>query len=112
MSKPSKRSLQVSKMIQRKIAVMLQQYKHDPRLNEIIITDVQLSADLKIAKIYFTVFNKTHANEVTKLLQQETKHIRHLLAHEMTLRYVPELHFIYDQMTEQAEHLHQLIDSL
>jgi len=112
MSEPSKRSQKVAKMVQRKVAVALQQYTRDPRLNEIIITDIHLSGDLKNAKIYFTVLNKDHAKEIIQILKEETRRIRHILAKTTELRYVPELRFIYDQAIEQAEHLHKLIDEL
>ena len=109
---PTKRSQQVAKLIQRKLAVILQQYMRDERFRDVVITEVHLSNDTKFAKIYFTVLHKEQWEEITKALNKQAKSIRYTLAQAVTLRYVPELRFIEDRLQEEGNRLYELISKL
>jgi len=83
----------------------------DPRLNLIQITDVVLSKDLSYAKIYFNCIKyDTSIKIVEKTLKKSTGFIRMLLARNTKLKYIPQLHFIYDNIPYKAYNLSLLID--
>jgi ribosome-binding factor A len=105
-----KRVDRVAEMIQRKLAQIIPQEVKDPRLKGFItISAVKVAADLGHAKIYFTVFNDDKAIAAS-ILNAAAGYLRSALARSITLRTVPQLHFIYDESIEYGERLSRLID--
>ena len=85
--------------IQRIIANSLQFDLHDPRVtSRITITRVQLTRDLSLSRIYYSVLG-TEADRRTaeRLLEHASGHLRRTLGDELSTRSVPELRFIYDE---------------
>ncbi|RUR13993.1 30S ribosome-binding factor RbfA [Legionella sp. km772] len=105
-----KRTDRVAEMIQRKLAQIIPQEVKDPRLKGIItISAVKVAADLGHAKVYFTVFNDDKTLAAT-ILNAAAGYLRSALARSITLRTVPQLHFVYDESIEYGERLSRLID--
>ncbi len=105
-----KRTDRVAGMIQRKLAQIIPQEVRDPRLKGFItISAVKVAADLGHAKVYFTVFNDDK-EVVASILNATAGYLRSILARSITLRIVPQLHFVYDESIEYGEHLTRLID--
>lgn len=108
----SKRSRQVSDLIHRDLAFILRRETNDTRLNQISITEVSVSPDLRNARVYYTLLDDSQLEEVKNALAKGTGFLRHALADKITLRYVPKIEFIYDKNLEQAEQLSSLINKL
>ncbi len=108
----SKRSRQVSDLIHRDLALILRRETNDVRLNQISVTEVNVSPDLRNARVYYTLLDDCQLDEVKKALAKGTGFLRHALADKLTLRYVPKIEFIYDKNLEQAEQLSSLINKL
>jgi ribosome-binding factor A len=109
MPKPSKRTRQVADMIQRYLSTALRQEIKDPRLADVTITDVVLSPDLRMAKIYFTLIKASELSTAQTALQNASGHFRHIIAANMDLRFTPALTFYYDETIEHAERLDRLL---
>ncbi|WP_150049990.1 MULTISPECIES: 30S ribosome-binding factor RbfA [Methylomonas] len=92
------RSQRVASEMQKELALILQREVQDPRLGFITVNEVELSKDLAVAKIYFTVLNADSAGKQRNLevLNEMAPFIRHELAKRMRLRHMSELHFHYD----------------
>ena len=77
------------------------------------ITDVVLSDDLRIAKVYFSVLgNEDQKNNTIKGLQRATTFIQNELGTRVKLRYLPILHFYYDESWEYGSRIDSILDSL
>lgn len=110
MSSQFKRTDRVAEMIQRKLAQIIPLEIRDPRLKGLVtISAVKVAADLGHAKIYFTVFNEDKVL-ATQILNAAASYLRTALARSITLRTVPQLHFVYDDSVEYGERLSRLID--
>lgn len=110
MSADFKRTDRIAEMMQRKLAQIIQQEVNDPRLPKLItISAVTVTRDLGHAKIYFTVLNDELGMADT-ILNASASYLRSALARTLTLRTVPQLHFIYDKSIEYGRHLSRLID--
>ena len=70
-----------------------------------------MTRDLGHAKIYFTALND-EAGVADVILNAAAKYLRSALARTLTLRTVPQLHFIYDQSIEYGRRLSRLIDEI
>lgn len=105
-----KRTDRVAEMIQRKLAQIIPQEVKDPRLNGLVtISAVKVAADLGHAKVYFTVLNDDKQIAIT-ILNSAASYLRTALARSISLRTVPQLHFVYDESIEYGERLGRLID--
>jgi len=94
MAKDYPRSNQIGQQIKKEIAEILQYEIQHPTLVNVTITDLELSKDLRHAKIYF--ISKQDQIELEKALKRSMSFIRQSLSKRMTTRGIPNLEFIYD----------------
>ena len=74
------------------------------------ILEVEMSPDLAIAKIYFSLFgSEARCEDTLKLLELEKKALRMEVARQVKLRIVPELDWVRDNTPERADRIHQLL---
>lgn len=112
MSNDFKRTDRIGEMMQRKLAQIIQQEVKDPRLPGFItISAVTVTRDLGHAKIYFTALNDAEGMAEV-ILNAAASYLRSALARTLTLRTVPQLHFIHDKSIEYGRHLSRLIDEV
>jgi ribosome-binding factor A len=78
----------------------------------ITITNVRVSPDLKLAKIYISVFEKERRDEVLERIRTKTKFIRSELASRITIKFVPELKFFVDDTLDYVEKIEGLIKKI
>lgn len=113
MPKQYGRNRRVADVVQRELARLLQREITDPHLGLITVSAVDVSPDLKNAKIFVTTLGgDLEHNEVVRILNELAGHYRHELAGLLTLRSVPSLKFEYDTSIQRGKHLSDLIDSL
>lgn len=111
MGKEYSRSRRVGEQIQRELAELVQRELKDPRLGMVTISGVEVSRDMSVAKVFFTVLNPGHdVRETEQGLLHAAGFLRRELAHRMRLRVVPELRFQYDSSIEEGSRLSALID--
>jgi ribosome-binding factor A len=114
MAKEFGRSARVSSEMQKELSLILQREINDSRLGFITITEVDVSKDLAVAKVYFTVLNvdaQGKRNNV-KWLNELAPLIRHELAKRMRLRHISELRFYYDDSFETGMRVAELLSNL
>ncbi len=112
MSGSSKRARRMADLIQREVSLILRQHVVDPRLQQLVITLVKMSPDLKSARILFTVPDEVLVDEATQALVKASGFMRSQMAKTAELRYVPKLFFQHDVQLLQAERLSHLIDQV
>ncbi len=82
-----------------------------PFAHKITLTDVEVSRDLSMAQIYFSVLTGSReARQATTALNRAAGHLRHMLADRLTLRAVPNLRFRFDESLERGDRVDALID--
>ena len=111
-SRPVKRSTRVGELLREILASILLERVSDPRLQEITITEVHMSPDLKLARVYYAVRQGTDRDEVIIALDKAMGFIKQEVAREHTLRTMPEFHFLPDETLDQAARLEELLESL
>ncbi len=113
MPKSTKRPSQVAEVIQHALVLLLARHTQDPRLKALSITGVDVSPDLKLARVYFTLLDKTsELVEVKQSLKKATGFFRAQIAQEVQLRYMPRLDFIYDKTLDSAERISELLTEI
>jgi ribosome-binding factor A len=105
------RSARIADQIQRSLAELIRMEVRDPRVGLVTLTGVELSRDQSHAKVFFTVMGVgADAEEAGRGLTNAAGFLRSELAHRLTTRKVPELHFEFDSSVERGVRLSRLID--
>jgi ribosome-binding factor A len=92
------------------VASALRKQVKDPRLGMVTITDVKLTADLREATVFYTVFGDAAAHESSASALGSAKGLlRSVVGKRLGLRNSPSITFVADRIPEQAQHIDDLI---
>ncbi len=107
------RSDRVSGLIQQVLSEILQKGIKDPRLKMTTITNVKMSRDLRVARIYFaTSGGEKSVEEVAQGFNSARGFVKRALAGKLGLRYMPELEFFYDDSFDYGDHINKILKSI
>lgn len=106
------RSRRIEDQIQRILSEVIRVDVRDPRLRGAIVTAVDVSRDLSVAKVYFTSLDSGQARaELGEAFDAALKFIRGRLAQQLSVRNVPELRFHYDDSMARGDAMDRLIEA-
>ncbi len=108
---PSNRIGRINEEIQRELSDQLRRLK-DPRVSQVgmvSITRVDTTGDLRYARVYVSVLDKSQEKDVLKGLKSASGFLRRELGHALQLRYTPELQFIGDDSIQHGAHILELL---
>jgi len=75
----------------------------DPRFSLVTVTSASISPDLRNAKVYWSVVGGKERTEEVREAFRHAEHIfRRALAKELSVRFVPEIRFYYDDTADTA----------
>jgi ribosome-binding factor A len=107
------RSERVSDSVQKELASLIRQHIRDPRVGMLSVTDVTVTRDLAIAKVYVAFVGERTSEEIKQgldALNGASGYLRKLLSSSIALRATPKLNFFYDETGQRSQHLDALID--
>ncbi len=100
----------VGQLIRDEVADILRRDIHDPLIGFVTLTEVEVSPDLRHAKVFFSVLGTPEqVQDSIKGILRARKHINALLADRIDLRYIPKLRFVYDETAAKAQRMQQLL---
>lgn len=111
--RPFSRSDRVGGLIKQVMAELLQKHISDPRLTGATITDVEVNRDLRLAKIYFSVSGGKEAQQAAlEGFTHARGFVKRELAQRLTLRYMPDLQFFYDESFDYGDRIEKLLKAV
>ena len=108
----SQRQLRVGEMIKQSLCmIFIRNEAKVPKLetNTITVTEVKMSQDLKIAKVYVMPLGGKNADEIIFKLKEFSFLIRKVLSQKVFMKFLPKLLFRKDESFEYAEKIENLI---
>lgn len=103
----------VEDVLLRSINEVLREKVRDPRIGFVTVTGVTVSPDIRSARVYVSVLGgEQEKKDSLAGLKASSPFIRREVAHQVILKHMPELHFIYDEAPERGEHLMNLLKDL
>ncbi len=103
------RTERVAAVIKHETAVILEREIHFRLPGMVTVTDARISADLKNARIYVSVFHPEGTKEeIVKKLNFEKKQIKFLLSKKLYLKFMPEIAFYLDDTYDNAEKIENI----
>jgi len=104
------RPTRVAHHIQEELGRILAQGLKDPRVGFVTITGVELSPDLRHGKVYYSVLgSEEEKRQTAEGLQAATGYLKREVAKALSLRYVPELRFLFDDSAERGARIEELL---
>lgn len=98
-----KRSERVAALIKQELASVITKELRDPRIGFVTITEVQMSDDLKYAKVFYsTIESEEHKGETQKALEQARGFLQRDIANNLNLRFTPHLSFVMDVSLDEG----------
>jgi ribosome-binding factor A len=110
---PSRRQRRVSELIHRELSLLLLREARDPRLSSVTLTGVEVTPDLLLARVYFSVLGGEDDERAALAgFQHAAGYLRTELAGRVHLRFVPELAFKLDRSSAYGQRIDQLLDQI
>ena len=108
-----KRLERVNQLIKEEISAVLQRQIKDPRLGFVSVTEVDTTADLKLARVYVSVLGPEEQwAKSFKALESARGFVWNWLRKHLDLRVTPQLAFRPDRSMEHAAHIQSLLAGL
>lgn len=107
------RQQRVQELLYQELSILVENEFEDPFLSLLTVTNVEISRDLRHAKIYVHHGDKSISrSKVLRRLQKATPYVRRQLAQRTALRSVPEVLFYYDDTPERAARVDELLERI
>ena len=103
----------VAQAIKEEVSSIIHDELKDPRLGFITVTDVELTENLRFAKIFFSVLgSKEEQKKSKKALDSALGFVRKLIGERIRLRFVPEIIFREDKSSEYSSKIQKVLDEI
>ena len=107
------RTERVASLIKEEIGAILTREYNDPTLGFMTVTDVRVTPDLRLARVFFSVLGPEKVREKTmRFLEAERSHIRGLVGSRLRLRFVPDLEFRLDTTLDRVDRINALLKEI
>jgi ribosome-binding factor A len=109
----SHRVERIQEQVREEVSQMLATEVRDPGVGLVTVTRAKVTADLSLARIYWTIIgNADQRKKTAKALGRAAPYVRHLLSERMTLRRSPEVKFIFDESVAAQDRIEQIIQEI
>lgn len=109
MEKKGFRDRRVGELLRQEISRIIFEDIKDPRVDGVVITDVVVSKDLSIAKVYFSLLNPENSENTKSGLESCGNFIHSKLIKELRMKKVPKLIFFIDDTVENSVKIEKII---
>ena len=111
MAREFSRNQRLGTEVLRTLSELLRFETKDPRLQRVSLTGVDLSRDLSVARVYYSLLDPDESVEpVAEGLQRAAGFLRSRLGRDLQIRHVPELRFSHDDSAAESVRISRLID--
>ncbi len=108
----SLRQKKVASLIQSTLSSQFIQLFQDPSTSLVTVTRVEMTKDLKTARVYISVMGKKNGDAVLRLLEDRQGMLRKAVASHTKLKYNPKLIFLRDLAFDHAERIDELLSDM
>ena len=109
---PYKRSQRVSDLIREEIAEIIMYKLKDPRIGFVTVTGVDLSPDLKNARVFVSILKEDERDLTLEILNAAKTFIRSILAKRLKMKFIPVVEFKIDSSIEYGYKIDRLLKEI
>lgn len=108
-----KRAVRVADVIKNELSILLISKVRDQKLTDVSISRVEVTDDLKLARIFYTIFGESKKNpQIQKAMERAKGFMRSHLAKTLNMRYTPVLEFRYDAKADKVRELEDIFQEI
>ena len=109
----SPRQEKIAEEIRREVSQAILFRVSDPQLQGVSVTNVKMTPDLRLARVYFTVpSDPTKGKDVAQALKKHAHTFKDCLAKNLRLKYIPNFEFFYDESLELQDRIDALFQEV
>ncbi len=109
---PYKRSQRVSDLLRQEIADIIMRKVKDPRLGFVTVTGVDLTDDLKVARVYISCLKDEEKEASLEILNAAKGFIRGEVAKRIRMKVLPSLEFRFDESVGYGDRIDKLLKEI
>ena len=103
----------IGSQIAQELSTICAQEAHDSLLKAITITNVEVTNDLGLARVFFTTLDDTEPSSLEKQLNDDTAgYLRTKIADRIEIRHTPKIRFQYDKSIEYGNNIERLLNEI
>ena len=107
------RAQRLSELLKKEISNILLREVKDPRIGFVSVTNIEVTGDLRHAKVYVSVYgNKKERADTMEGLEKARGFIRRLLAERINVYHTPEILFRYDDSIQHGVQINKLLEKV
>ena len=109
---PYKRSQRVGDLIREEVADIIMYRLKDPRIGFVTVTGVDLSPDMKNARVYVSVLKAEDRELTLEILNSSKSFVRSLLSKRLRMKFIPSVEFRFDTSIEYGYKIDKLLKEI
>jgi ribosome-binding factor A len=109
---PYKRSQRVSDLIREEVADIIMYRLKDPRVGFVTVTGVDMTPDMKNARVYVSVLREEERELTLEILNSSKSFIRSLLSKRLRMKFIPVVEFRFDTSIEYGYKIDKLLKEI
>jgi ribosome-binding factor A len=102
----------LNEQLKRELAGLIRTRLRDPRVDGVTVTDVRVTSDLSLARVYVRTLGEQDRDACLDGLSAAGPYLRKMLGQELKIRRVPELRFAFDDTLDQALRIEKILDTV
>jgi len=109
----SQRSNQVAEEVRKIISRILLEELSDPRLGFLTVTRIELTDDLRFARVFYSVLGSEEQRQATEeALAEHASYIKHLVVERINMKFAMDLKFESDRSIEHSFHIDEILKKI
>ncbi len=109
---PYKRSERVGDLIREEVADLIMYKLKDPRIGFVTVTGVEMTADLKLARVFVSVMKEEEREVTLEILNASKNFIRSNLSKRLRMKFIPAIEFRLDTSIEYGFKIDKLLKEI
>lgn len=109
---PFKRSQRIRDLLREEVADIITYKLKDPRIGFITVTGVDVTDDLKIARVYVSILNPEEKETTIEVLNAARSFIRSELSKRLRMKFIPTIEFRLDTSIEYGSRIEKLLKEI
>jgi ribosome-binding factor A len=109
---PYKRSERVGDLIREEVADLIMYKLKDPRIGFVKVTGVEMTADLKLARVFVSVMKEEERELTLEILNSSKNFIRSNLSKRLRMKFIPAIEFRLDTSLEYGFKIDRLLKEI
>jgi len=104
----------IEKLVKQESSIILQEDVNDPAIGGVIITDIEITRDMRIAKIYCTFSDNDPGkkSETLQALKRASRFVRREISKRISLKFIPAISFREDLTEKRSRSIDEVFEKI